>query len=165
MSGLWSYFWPALAAGLVIGFVAGLIAFRRSRPVPIISLGLAASISAAAIWHGPAGAGASFAARVERVAHQTLRDYEMSQIQARLGRDPLTRQLRLSGPADDFQRSELVRLLGDLPGVSRASWSSDDRAMPLIAEGGLTALGGYLLGLLLAYLVALRRRYNAQWEW
>jgi hypothetical protein len=36
---------------------------------------------------------------------------------------------------------------------------------PLIAEGGLIALLGFLVGLLLAYLVELRRRYNAQWSW
>jgi hypothetical protein len=55
--------------------------------------------------------------------------------------------------------------MSTLPGVGRATWSPQDRALPLIAEAALTALVGYLLGLLLAYLVALRRRYNAQWKW
>ena len=37
--------------------------------------------------------------------------------------------------------------------------------MPLIAEAALIALTGYGIGLLLAYLVAMRRRANAQWRW
>ena len=89
----------------------------------------------------------------------------MIQVEAHLRRGPLTRQLALSGTADDFQRSELVRIMSELPGVSRASWSSESRGMPLMAEGALAALFGYLVGLLLAYLVGLHRRYNAQWEW
>ena len=165
MNALGSYFWPALAAGLVIGVVAGLIAFRQSRTKLIIALGLAASIAAAALWHGPIGAAGAYSAQVERSARFTLDDWEMTQVQARLGRGPLSRQLILSGPADDFQRGELVRIMSTLPGVGRATWSPQDRALPLIAEAALTALVGYLLGLLLACLVALRRRYNAQWKW
>jgi membrane associated rhomboid family serine protease len=37
--------------------------------------------------------------------------------------------------------------------------------MPLIAEGAAGAVLGFLFGLLLAYLVELRRRYNAQYNW
>jgi hypothetical protein len=72
----------------------------------------------------------------------------------------------LSGPADDFQRSELVRIIGEVPGVSTATWSANDGAgIPLIVEGAVVAILGFLLGLLLAYLVELRRRHNAQWNW
>jgi hypothetical protein len=35
----------------------------------------------------------------------------------------------------------------------------------LILEGTAVAIVGFLLGLVLAYLVELRRRYNAQWNW
>jgi predicted histidine transporter YuiF (NhaC family) len=52
-----------------------------------------------------------------------------------------------------------------LPGVSSASWSGADGGVPLIAEACIVAAVGFLLGLLLAYLVELRRRYNAQWKW
>ena len=38
-------------------------------------------------------------------------------------------------------------------------------APPLIVEAAAVALLGFLFGLLLAYLVELRRRYNAQWTW
>ena len=165
MSLLWSYFWPPLAAGLIVGLVGGLIAFRRSRRGMILGAGLAAAIGAAALWHGPAGAAARFSTHVERTARASLDYYEMAQVQGRLQRNLLTRRLLLSGPADDFQRGELVRLMSDLPGVSRATWSPSDRGLPLIAEGTMAAAAGYLLGALLAYLVTLRRRYNEQWSW
>jgi hypothetical protein len=70
----------------------------------------------------------------------------------------------LSGRADDVQRSELVRIIGSIPGVSRATWSGSG-GTPLIAEGAGASLLGFLIGLVLAYLVELRRRYNAQWNW
>jgi hypothetical protein len=35
----------------------------------------------------------------------------------------------------------------------------------LIVEGMAVALLGFLFGLLVAYLVELRRRYNSQWNW
>jgi hypothetical protein len=78
---------------------------------------------------------------------------------------PLTRRVSLSGPADDFQRSELVRLINQMPGVSDTSWSASGGGIPLIVQGLAIALLGFLSGLLLAYLVELRRRYNAQWNW
>ena len=165
MNALWSYFWPILAAGLVIGAIAGLIAFRESTGGRIIALALGGSIAAAAMWHGPIGAADAFATQVERNARETLHDWEMDQVQPRLGRNPLTRQLLLSGAADDFQRGGLVEIMSSIPGVGRATWSSEERALPLIAEAALAALVGCLLGLLLAYLVALRRRYNAEWKW
>ena len=165
MSIWWSYFWPVLAAGLTIGLITGLIAFRKARRTLALGAGLALALIAAALWHGPLGAADRFTGQVERIAQTTLDYYEMTQIEAHLLRGPLSRQLKLSGPADDFQRGELVRLFSDLPGVTRATWSSADRGLPLIAEGALSGLVGYLLGLLLAYLVALRRRYNAQWKW
>jgi hypothetical protein len=163
MSALWSYFWPVFGAGLLAGAVAGILAFpRRDRRITVggavIALGLAL------IWHGPLGGADRFAGRVERTARQALDYYEMARIQAHIDRGPLTRRLVLSGPADDFQHSELARLLSQLPGVSRATWTSGG-GIPLIVEGAAVTLAGFLIGLLLAYLVELRRRYNAQWNW
>ena len=34
-----------------------------------------------------------------------------------------------------------------------------------LVEGGAIAVLGFLFGLLLAYLIELHRRYNAQWNW
>ncbi|HEX6073179.1 MAG TPA: hypothetical protein VFY95_09255 [Sphingomicrobium sp.] len=165
MNALWTYFWPVFAAGLLIGAVAGLVAFRRAKRAGILTLGALASIAAAILWHGPLGAAGRFTGVVERSARQTLADYEMTQVTARLHHDPLTRRIILSGSADDFQRGELVRIMDSLPGVSSASWSGAKGGLPLIAEAGIASLAGFLIGLLLAYLVELRRRYNAQWKW
>jgi hypothetical protein len=52
-----------------------------------------------------------------------------------------------------------------LPGVSSVRWSDRGGGIPLVAEGELAAMLGFLGGLLIAYLVELRRRYNAQWTW
>jgi ABC-type lipoprotein release transport system permease subunit len=35
----------------------------------------------------------------------------------------------------------------------------------MIAESAAAAVLGFLLGLLLAYLIELHIRYNAQWDW
>ena len=37
--------------------------------------------------------------------------------------------------------------------------------IPLIAEACAMSLAGFSIGLLLAYLVELRRRTNAEWRW
>ena len=164
MNVLWSYFWPIFAAGLVIGAIAGSIAFRRNRNLALIA-GAVLAIAAAALWHGPLGGADRFATRVERGARQALDYYEMTRVTAQLQRAPLSRRLILTGPADDFQHSELVRVLDQLPGVSSVSWSPGRGGVPLVAEGALLAIAGFLVGLLLAYLVELHRRYNAQWKW
>jgi hypothetical protein len=166
VNALWSYFWPALGLGLLSGVIAGAFAFRRKpKRNALLAAGFAASIVLALLWHGPGGGADRFSAKVERSVHDLLVYYEMAQITAHLHHDPLTRRVMLSGTADDFQRSELVRLTDELPGVSGATWSADGGGVPLIAEGAAVSVAGFLLGLVLAYLVELRRRYNAQWNW
>lgn len=165
MNAFWSYFWPVFGFGLLCGVIAGAIGFRpRRRRGILLLIGLAASLAGAAAWHGPLGAADRFAAEVERGVQKTLVFYEIPQVRGRLHRGPLTRRVLLSGPADDFQRSELIRLIDQVPGVASASWSAGG-SVPLIVQAGIAALLGFLLGLLLAYLVELRRRYNAQWDW
>lgn len=166
MNALWTYFWPIFAAGLVIGAIAGTLAFRRpSKRKVVMACGITAAIAAAALWHWPLGGADQFSGRVERGARQALDYYEMAQVTAQLQRSPLSRRLILTGPADDFQHSELVRVLDQLPGVSSVSWSGGRGGIPLIAEAALMAIAGFLVGLVLAYLFELHRRYNAQWKW
>lgn len=163
------YFWPSFAAGLVVGAIAFTIVLRRKLSgfrkwlVLDVSVGVAALCSL--LWSGPLGGGRRFIDAVEPTARATLDYYEMTQISARLGHAPLTRQLILEGPADDFQTSELVRLMSQLPGVSNATWQGGNGALPIILEGALVAVAGFLVGGLLAYLLELHRRYNAQWSW
>lgn len=168
MNTLWSYFWPIFGAGLVVGVVAGVFAYgvrHRRKWLPPVTIGILLAIGAAALWHGPLGAADRFSTSVETFARRTLVDWEVPQVQAHLHHDPLTRRLELSGPADEFQRSELVRIMGGVPGVSSARWAPAGAGTPLILEGVAASVVGFLIGLLLAYLVALRRRYNAQWRW
>ena len=166
MNLLWSYFWPCFAAGLVVALPAGTIAFRRrSVRAKALAIGAAISIALAALWHGPLGAADRFATRTDRMIHEILVYYEMTQVSGHIQHGPLARQIQLSGPADDFQRSELVRLINQAPGVAGTHWSSDRHGIPLIAEAMGAAILGFLLGLFLAYLIELHRRYNAQWNW
>lgn len=185
MNALWSYFWPVFAAGLIDGVIAGVIAYRkpherpeedpaiveqaldrwRRRRVSALAVGCAISIAAAWLWHGPLGGADRLSARVERIARQVLVDYEVpAGVTARIHHDPLTRQLILSGPGNEFQRGEAARLLSQIPGVSDAVWAPTG-GIPLIVEGASISVLGFLFGLLLAYLVELRRRYNMQWNW
>jgi hypothetical protein len=88
----------------------------------IFLIGLAAVLGLTALWHGPLGAGDRLANHAESQARRTLDRYEMPMIQAKLQRGPLSRRLILTGPADDFQRSELVRILDETPGVLDVRW-------------------------------------------
>lgn len=166
MNAFWSYFWPCFAAGIVAGVIAGVIAFhRRERRKTLLAIGAIASLGLAASWHGPIGGADRLERRVDRNVQEILTYYEMPQVTGHLHRGPLSRRLLLSGPADDFQRSELARLLNQLPGVRETVWTRDGGGLPLIVEGLGVSLLGFLFGLLLAYLIELHRRYNAQWNW
>jgi hypothetical protein len=94
----------------------------------ILLIGFAATLATSALWHGPLGAGDRLASRAETVARRTLDHYELPMIQARMQRSPLTRRLILSGPADDFQRAELMRILDETPGVLEVRW--DPASLP-----------------------------------
>lgn len=158
--------WPPIGAGITVGVIAGLIAFRRrERRNLAFAIGAIASIALAAFWHGPLGGADRLVREVERDVRATIVFNEIPQVSGHLHHGPLTRRILLSGPADDFQRSELVRIIGEVPGVSSARWSSDGGGVPLIVEGAGAALAGFLFGLVVAYLIELRRRYNAQWNW
>jgi len=166
VSTLWAYFWPCIAAGIIVGLVDGLIAFRRpGQRYILFVLGAVLSIGLAALWHGPMGAAMRFSSEVELTARAALVYNEIPEVSAHLHHGPLTRRIMLSGPADEFQRSELVRIMDEVPGVASAGWSTKGAGVPLLAEGAAASVAGFLLGLVLAYLVELRRRYNAEWKW
>jgi hypothetical protein len=98
----------------------------------IILIGAATALGFAGLWHGPIGAGDRLAQQAERHARRTLDHYELPMIQAKMQRGPLARRLILSGPADDFQRSELVRILDEAPGVLEVRW--DPASLPQEAK-------------------------------
>ena len=94
-------------------------------PRTVVLLGIAATVGVTALWHGPLGAGERLAAHSEGIARRTLDYYELGMIQAKMQRGPLSRRLILSGPADNFQRAELVRILDETPGVLEVRWDPD----------------------------------------
>jgi hypothetical protein len=169
MSPLMAYFWPSFAAGVVVGAIGLTIIFRRRLsgwPKWLaVDVAILTAVLLSLVWSGPVGGGRQFIDSVEPAAREILEHYEMTQVSARLGRAPLTRELILEGPADDFQRSELVRVMSQVPGVSGATWKGGNGAWPIILEGALMTIAGLLLGALLAYLFEAHRRYNAQWSW
>ena len=168
MSFLWDLYWPVIVAAAVAGVIAGAVGFRRrKRGRWALAAGVGAILAIAWIWQGPVGTGSRFANTVERETRQVLVDFEMEPVRAVVERRPLSRTLVLSGPADNFQRGELVRILNEVPGVARVRWakSSPGSTLPMLLEVELAALLSFGLGLLLAYLIELRRRSNAQWSW
>jgi hypothetical protein len=184
MTFLWRYYWPVAVAALVIGIFAGRYAFYRSeepdeardvaprnkhRRTRGLGFGLLATLVAALLWHGPMGTANRFADGIDAEAQAELVHQEMTSVQARIEHHPLRRSIVLTGPADDFQRAELVRIMRKLPGVNNAEWIrpplGGSARLPLIAEAALLALLAFAPGLLLSYLLELRRRSNAQWSW
>lgn len=166
MSVLWSYFWPVFAVGLLAGGIAGTIGFRRrAKRNAALAVGLGLALALTALWHGPLGGADRLTARVEHDARVVLDHYEMTRVAAHLHRGPRSRHLILAGPADDFQTTELVRLMSELPGVSSAQWTQEPTGLPLLVEALVVAFTGFLFGLALAYLNEVRRRHNAQWDW
>lgn len=127
---------------------------------PALALGVLATLAAAAMWHGPGGAAARFTTTAERTMRITLDHYEMPGVGVRMQRGPLTRILRFDGPADDFQRGEILRIGREVPGVADTAWAGRPapRALPLLAEAMLMALACFAIGAVLAYVAALRRR-------
>ena len=187
MTALWDHYWVIVIAALIIGVITGFIAFRPPaagasnseapkrrgaqssgfRVLVSLAMGIGAVAAIAAIWHGPFGAADRFQSAVEKAARAELNRLEMGQVRARLEREPLTRTLVLSGSADAFQRSELVRILDQTYGATNVRWSMapSPATLPLVAEVELFAIVSFGLGLLLSYLLELRRRSTADWRW
>ena len=126
----------------------------------ILALGAAVALAAVAIDAGPLGANRNIADRIETYARQQLDHDEMSAVTAKVADAPLRRRLLLAGPADDFQRAEIVDRMEALPGVSEARWNKrrGPFPLPMTIEAALMALAAYAAGAILSYLVALRRR-------
>lgn len=132
------------------------------RPNVAFSIGLAATIVSALLWHGPGGAAERFVTRSERDVRQMLDYFELPQVTAQVQRAPVARRIIYSGQADDFQRAELVRLGEDLPGIGEARWSAPrtmlNFPLPMVAEAVALAIGFFLLGLTISAIAWFARR-------
>ncbi len=94
----------------------------------IMASGIAATLAASAVWHGPLGTGERLAVHADKIARATLDHYELPAVSGHLQRGPLARVMVLSGPADPFQRTELLRIMGKVPGVNAVHW--DPSSLP-----------------------------------
>ena len=170
MNLLWDYYWPAVVAAVIIGVMTGRIAFQRfqgRRRVLAFAAGALVAIALTALWHGPLGAGDRLANSLQSSVRQLLVAFEVPQFQSQVERNPIRRTILLSGPADAFQRAETVRILTLSPGVAAARWigSNGGSSLPVLAEVALASLVAFGLGLLLSFLLELRRRSRAEWRW
>ena len=125
MSLLWDLYWPVIVAAAVAGVMAGAFGFRRKKRGRFsLAAGIAATIAVRLdlAW-------ASRHRRPVRIHGRTpdppgARGLGNGPVRAIVARDPLQRTLILSGPADDFQRAELVRILNYVPGVGNVRWAN-----------------------------------------
>lgn len=130
-------------------------------PASKFLIGLAAVALMGWVQYGPAGRGEAFVAGIEAKARQAVAETELTGIEVRLGRDPLSRHAFLSGEADAFQREGQGELMGindrvlATDGVSGLSWPEEQAGftLPLLAETLLQLILAYLVGIGLAWLL------------
>jgi hypothetical protein len=126
-----------------------------------VLIGLTATAACTWLWHGPGDAVERAAQHIDREARQMLDGYEMQVIAVQAQRDPLARRVILVGPANDFQRAEMVRYAERLPGIGEARWSRPKsqftHPLPLFGEALALALAAFTAGLLLTYALFVRK--------
>jgi hypothetical protein len=137
-------------------------------PAVRILAGLAAALAAAWVWHAPAGRGEALVGALETQVKARVAEAGVPGIQANLGRDPLSRNVTLSGSANDLQREGMGGAKGindhvrEVEGIGRLAWADqkpeERAALPLLAETMILASLAYLIGLALGWLVWGRRR-------
>jgi len=99
-------------------------------PTAKFAVGLAASLVAGWLYHGPAGNGERLVGALETRAKAAVAKEGVPGVEVVLGRDPLSRTATLSGPADQLQRDGLGSLPGltdivaGIEGISAVKWSN-----------------------------------------
>ena len=139
-----------------------------SRTVKFL-IGLAAALLAGWAWHGPAGQGEKLANRIESDARNLVAQARLPGTAVRLERAPLSRDLVLSGEANELQREGLGSGFGvkdyarATPDVGNVRWEDEPKAfsLPLLAETLAVAALAWLAGLLLGTLFFNRRQRHS----
>lgn len=88
-------------------------------------IGLAVTALSAWIFHGPAGYGARLLARLDAQVQPLVARQELPEVRAGFTRDPMSRRLEFSGPANDFQRQRFVELIqeANIIGIKSVGWN------------------------------------------
>lgn len=100
-----------------------------SRSVKFL-IGLAATLLMGWLNHGPLGQGEALVGRLEAQAKAAVAETEVTGVEVRLERDPLSRTAVLSGPADRFQREGRGGLkgindhVGEVEGIAGVEWAN-----------------------------------------
>lgn len=94
-------------------------------PMPKMLIGLVATTASAWLFHGPAGYGARLLAGLDAQVQPLVVRQEVPEVRAAFTRDPMTRRLEFTGPANDFQRRRFVELIqeAEILGIKSVGWN------------------------------------------
>jgi hypothetical protein len=99
-------------------------------------IGLAAVTLMGWLSHGPLGNGEALVSRLEAEARAAVKASELSSVEVRIERDPMSRTAILSGPANDYQREGMGQFPGlndrirDIEGISSHRWANPPSTTP-----------------------------------
>ncbi len=105
-------------------------------------IGLVAVLLMGWVYHGPLGNGEALVGRLETEARAAVVASEVPGVDVRLGRDPLSREATLSGPANDYQREGMGQFPGlndrvrAIEGISGVRWANPPPVAGPAATGG-----------------------------
>lgn len=99
-------------------------------PVVKFLIGLMAVLLMGWLSHGPLGNGERLIASLEAEARSAVAESGVAGVEVRMARDPMARVVRLSGPANDFQREGMGQFPGlndrirTIEGIERLEWTN-----------------------------------------
>lgn len=102
-------------------------------PVLKFLIGLAAVALSAWLFHGPAGYGARALGKLDAKLQPVVARQELPVVTASFGRDPMTRDVTLTGPANAFQREQFVEIIQEqqIRGLRSVAW---DPRSPVVED-------------------------------
>jgi hypothetical protein len=98
--------------------------------LPKFLIGLLAVAAMGWLSHGPLGNGEALVSALEARARAVVVASQVSGVDARMQRDPMSREVVLSGPANDYQREGMGQFPGlndrirEIEGISSLRWAN-----------------------------------------
>ena len=128
-------------------------------PVVKLLIGIAAMVLSAWVFHGPAGYGARLIERLDAQVQPIVAKQELPGVTASFLQSPLSRDLRFSGVANDFQRQRFVEIIqeANIWGLKTVGWAPGSggaagaRGLPLFVESLIFQIVAFMLGIAAAY--------------